>query len=346
MGIPSEGQGATAADRLADGLAHSGERGGAEQPGDGYGEALDPVTLERMIRAITASGKYKIVERMERRPRYRPPCEGPIKTAVLVDVETTGLEETDRVIQLAMVPFEFDADGHVYGVGESEVWFEDPGIPIPPDITRLTGITQDDVAGHRIDEARVQVLLNGACLVIAHNVSFDRRMLEARMPAFADKHWACSKEDVPWKAEGIASASLEFLAYRVCLMFYPMHRADSDCYMTIHLLASTLPSGPPVIGALLESARRKSVRVWAVGTHPSTRHALKKRGYRWSDGEDGRPKSWWREMRDQDLPTELTWLSAHAYEGKPAGCSVQRFGSQHRYSPRADLVPFAAFLAQ
>jgi hypothetical protein len=31
-------------------------------------------------------------------------------------------------------------------------WFEDPGVPIPPAISALTGISDADVAGQRIDE--------------------------------------------------------------------------------------------------------------------------------------------------------------------------------------------------
>jgi len=36
---------------------------------------------------------------------------------------------------------------------------EEPGIPLPPEITRLTGITDKMVAGHRIDDAAVDGLL-------------------------------------------------------------------------------------------------------------------------------------------------------------------------------------------
>ena len=40
-------------------------------------------------------------------------------------------------------------------------------------------------------------------LVIAHNAAFDRPFLERRLPIFAEKHWACSRFDVDWKASGI-----------------------------------------------------------------------------------------------------------------------------------------------
>ena len=61
---------------------------------------------------------------------------------------------------------------------------EDPGIPITPEITEITGITNEMVAGKRIDDAQVVELVSGACIVIAHNLKFDRPFLEQRFPVF------------------------------------------------------------------------------------------------------------------------------------------------------------------
>jgi DNA polymerase-3 subunit epsilon len=84
---------------------------------------------------------------------------------------------------------------------------------IPPEITTITGITDEMVAGHRIDDRAVNDLLSRVVLVIAHNAAFDRRFLERRLPSFATRHWACSLADIDWKAEGIRSSALEFVAY-------------------------------------------------------------------------------------------------------------------------------------
>lgn len=47
---------------------------------------------------------------------------------------------------------------------ESCSWFGEPSIPIPTDVTRLTGITADMVAGHAIDVAEVERFIAGADL--------------------------------------------------------------------------------------------------------------------------------------------------------------------------------------
>jgi len=83
------------------------------------------------------------------------------------------------------------------------------------------------VAGQRIDDRTVDDLLSRVALVIAHHADFDRRFLEKRLPAFAAKHWACSHTDINWKAEGIRSSALEFVAYSLGF-FHDHHRAVSD----------------------------------------------------------------------------------------------------------------------
>ena len=66
----------------------------------------------------------------------------------------------------------------IYKVLGSCEWFEDPGFSIPPEITKITGITDQMVTGHRIDDGAVDDLLSRVVLVIAHHADFDRRFLE------------------------------------------------------------------------------------------------------------------------------------------------------------------------
>ena len=40
---------------------------------------------------------------------------------------------------------------------------------------------------------------------------------------------------------------------------------------------------------------------------------LKKRGYRWNDGTDGRPKSWFIEIPEAAQEAELTFLQKEVY---------------------------------
>jgi hypothetical protein len=159
-----------------------------------------------MARSLVESGDYRVASRLEPRAQYHPPDNSPKLVAAVADVETTGTNpNSDKIIELGICLFEYDRQsGRIYKILGSWEWFEDPGVSIPPEITKITGITDEMVAGHRIDERAVNDLLSRVVLVIAHHADFDRRFLEKRLPVFAPKHWACSRFDIDWKAEGIA----------------------------------------------------------------------------------------------------------------------------------------------
>ncbi len=325
----------TTADRLPTADAWGFVPGAA----DGVAQAAAHAETERrLIDALTASGRYQVIEKLEPRPHYHAPDGTPTRQALFVDVETTGLGDDDRIIQLAMIPFEFAKDGRIFAVGACRNWYEDPGIPIPEEITALTGISQADVDGQRIPDAEVEAILADTALVLAHNARFDRPHLERRLPAFAAKHWACSCDDVPWRAEGLESSKLGWLAYRMCRMFYEAHRADADCLMAIHLLASRLPSGKLAMEVLLDCARAKTARIWACDSPFETKDVLKRRGYRWSGGENGRLKAWWRDVPEASLEAESRWLAEHVYGGQPKH-RVQLVDAKLRYSTREPPAP-------
>jgi hypothetical protein len=64
------------------------------------------------------------------------PSPGPTRRAIFVDVETTGLDAAkDSVIELAVLPFDYTADGTIVAVDEPFSSLRDPGFPISAEIT-------------------------------------------------------------------------------------------------------------------------------------------------------------------------------------------------------------------
>lgn len=309
---------------------------------------MDEATERQLVAALIHSGRYRVLQRLEPRPYYHPPDGTDTRRALYVDVETTGLGDADPIIQLAAVPFAYGpACGRIFEVGACEVWYEDPGIAIPTVVTRLTGITDADVAGRHIDGDRVAELAGGAALVVAHNAQFDRPRLERRLPLFSAKPWGCSCHDVPWLTEGLESTKLSWLAYRVCGAFYEAHRADADCLMAVHLLTAALPSGTLAMAALLSAARARTARVWAVESPFATKDVLRCRGYRWHGGEGGLPRAWWRDVPEASAADEGAWLARTVYDGPPRA-RVQIYDARVRHSTRVasrPFMPWAQFLA-
>ena len=119
-------------------------------------------TLEQMARSLVESGNYRVSSRLELQTEYHPPDDIPKLIAAVVDVETSGTNpDRDKIIELGICLFEYDRlNGRIYRVLGSREWFEDPGISIPAEITKITGITDQMIAGHRIDERAVNDLLD------------------------------------------------------------------------------------------------------------------------------------------------------------------------------------------
>jgi len=270
-------------------------------------------SLEKMARTLVESGHYRVTSRPETPTEYHPPDSSPKLVAAVVDVETTDINpDRDKIIEFGICLFEYDREtGRIYKVLGSWDWFEDPSFPISPEITNITGITNEMVAGQSIDDQAVNDLLQRVVLVIAHNAAFDRRFLEKRLPVFSTKHWACSRADIDWKAEGIRSSALEFVAYSLGF-FHDQHRAASDCRATLHALAQPLPgTGQLALHALLEQARLPTWRLWARDAAVEKKDILKGRGYVWSPGEFARPRCWHRDVSDSHKAAEAAWLRAN-----------------------------------
>jgi DNA polymerase-3 subunit epsilon len=211
-------------------------------------------------------------------------------------------------------------------------FLNDPGVPITDEIRKITGITPEDVANHSLDIPVIETMLAGVDMVIAHNASFDRKVLERKIPAFRDVRWACSQQDVPWKDVFHAPAEkLEVLAMYLGDVFYGAHRAMIDCIAGVHVLANVMDDdGKSAFEYLEESCYEESIRIWAVGAPFETKDLLSKRGYRWNDGKDGRPKAWHKKVTPSNLDEENTWLRTQC----GAYPKVTMTSAENRYSNR------------
>lgn len=233
----------------------------------------------------------------------------------VVDVESTGLDlEGDALIQLAVRRIRYDADGVITRIGAPRVWFEDPGRPIPPGITELTGIQDEDVAGQCFPDDEVVKLLTRVTAVVAHHAAFDRKWVERRFPAAAGLAWACSMGDVPWDRCGLEGGKLAHLGLQ-CGFFYDAHRADADVDAVIGLLRHRFDDGRTALSLMMENAEAPSWIVRAEGAAYELKDRLRARRYRW----DRDRRVWSKEVRDADRFEEEVWLAANIYaaEARP-----------------------------
>jgi DNA polymerase-3 subunit epsilon len=274
----------------------------------------DTISLAAMADTLNLSSDYRVLRRLVPRLPSAPSVEQDIRTAVLLDTETTGLDSSkDEIIELGMVKFDYLSDGRIVGVRDIFSAFNEPSKPIPLEVTALTNITDDMVAGHRIDEATVKAFVDDAVIVIAHNSGFDRKFAERYWPVFEQKAWGCSATEIDWRKHGFEGSRLGYLLHGAGF-FHEAHRAVDDCHALLEVLALELhTTGAPALVLLLETARKKTVRIWAEQSPFDLKDSLKRRGYRWSDGSDGRPKSWYVDVCETALQEEIAFLRAEVY---------------------------------
>ncbi len=288
---------------------------------------------EAMAQTLAQHPDFRVLRRMVPCSDFGPVNGQATQRVIVLDTETTGLDsKSEKVIELAMLSVLVDvATGLPVGPVTIYESFEDPGKPIPAQITEITGIDDSMVKGLHIDDAAVTALVQQADLIVAHNAGFDRPFVETRFPVFAGKAWACSFMGIDWKKEGSGSAKLEFLASERG-WFYDAHRAQVDCHALLQVLASPLTDGQTGLSRLLAGAHQTRYKLRATGAPFEAKDKLKARGYRW----DGEGRVWWCSLgSDALLDAECVWLRAEVYGQRSARVQLEAMDSRVQFSSRS-----------
>jgi DNA polymerase-3 subunit epsilon len=192
---------------------------------------------------------------------------------VAFDTETTGLQETDRLVELGAVRFRGD------WVEAEWTALVDPGVPIPAAATAVHGIVDQDVSGCPL---AVDVLssflefIDGAGLV-AHNAPFDVRVLSLEL-----LRAGMSLPDLPVLDTcaiprrlrvGVANHRLGTLAEAFGVPAGHAHRALADARVAMELLRAYLrelggPADDLIRRALTDESALLSFRRFAADPVP------------------------------------------------------------------------------
>ncbi len=148
---------------------------------------------------------------------------------IIFDLETTGLSAaTERIIEIGAVKVE---NGEI---SESFDLFVDPEKTITPEITRLTSITNEMVAGAPKEAEALEQFFrfcDGCDILVAHNADFDMGFLRAAIRR-------CGREEDPVQIDTLVMAramypelkkhKLDTIAERLGVTQKHHHRADDD----------------------------------------------------------------------------------------------------------------------
>lgn len=177
-----------------------------------------------------------------------------LEPIAVLDFETTGLvvENGDRVVEIGCILLD---DGAV-----SERWgtLVDPGMPLPADTTRITGITPDDLVGAPRFEAVVGELLRRleGRLLSAYNASFDRGFLLHELDRcgkqLPDGAWIDPLVLAKELQKGQGNMKLGTVAKRLDIPLVEAHRAVADAECAGLVLLALAEQMPADIGEALD----------------------------------------------------------------------------------------------
>ena len=183
-----------------------------------------------------------------------------IKFAVL-DTETTGLDpETCDLVEIAYVVVSYDKTTGRADIGGSFETYVNPGVPIPPEVSAIHHIIDEDVEGapspaEAVEMLRTSLAHHGVHVIAAHNARFDEAFILKHVPVtgWIGAPWVCTQRMAIRHMPNLPGYSNQTLRYALKIKGIdrhgPTHRALFDARVTAGILVHMLENG------LLELAR-------------------------------------------------------------------------------------------
>jgi len=172
----------------------------------------------------------------------------------VLDFETTGFPPGARAVEVAVV--------HLDRGEITDRWSTliDPGIPIPPNVAKIHGITDEIVRG----SPSFAGILGELCdwlegrTIAAYNAPFDQAIMRAELDRLPSRTRADRLVSTPWidplvwvrKLEPVGPRSLSAVAARMGVRLDGAHRAEADATATALVLAKLADRLPPTMREL------------------------------------------------------------------------------------------------
>ena len=241
-----------------------------------------------------------------------------IRKLVILDTETTGIDNSAELIELAFCVCSYDVRTRtVLSIDCCFDAFSKPEKPISKEVSELTHITNEMLPAKKLVYDDFKEYLPEKCLVVAHNANFDRRILEKTYPyVLADLSWADSMTEIDWRAKGFNGKGLEMLLVQAGY-WYDAHRAINDVLALLWLIMQT-----GTLAELCNNASKVSLEV-RLSVSYAEKDSVKALGFRFR-GED---KTWSRNFESM-----ASWQETQKSLPKSAKTvSIQVLNSQTRF---------------
>ncbi len=131
-------------------------------------------------------------------------------TALIIDIETTGLNEGDKIVKFAGVLFEFNKKtGEIVDIIDQYQGTREFKISSSLREEKEDGIIDEASEYNEFNQDRIEGMINKADVIITHNIQLVKRFITRLFPEANQKEWIETMEGFPWTEEGFPSKALE-----------------------------------------------------------------------------------------------------------------------------------------
>jgi DNA polymerase-3 subunit epsilon len=172
---------------------------------------------------------------------------------LLIDTETTGLEATDVVIEVACALYDTT---HATVISTFSSLIRHDKNPAEK-VNRIPAeLLREAPEGTQVWPG-VKRWMDRSDVLVAHNAGFDRFYVEKCVKS--EKQWVCSMDDIEWPKRGRGRGLVD-IALNHDLGISHVHRADADVSILARLFSRTKELGVD-LDALLKRAMLPRVRI-------------------------------------------------------------------------------------
>lgn len=214
----------------------------------------------------------------------------------------------------------------------------DPGILISKEASQVTGLTDADISGFKIDYNLVHSWLAKADYIVAHNAFFDMnflipiideidKKLKNETRAAEPKKWLDSMSMVDWRERipNSKSLHLNYIAADLGLLNRSAHRAVDDAVLMLDIIDRASMSSGNAIDEMIKNRARPWYKIKALKSSRGAVGALKQARYM-AKYENGNFQYWYKFIIDDGdtYEAEMRFLATEVYGATiPSGLNAE-----------------------
>jgi DNA polymerase-3 subunit epsilon len=241
----------------------------------------------------------------------------------IIELETLGSNpKIHPILEIGILKGSFTAEDGITHIIESYGSLNDPLAPLPDDVSRSLGITQETISSQFIDWLHVLELIKDCDLMICHNSRQKRSFLEIQTPDYIQDKckeipFACLIKDIDWSAKGLDATNIKLLNYDLGF-FFDTKQALTHCWANLNILTHI----PNAFTELKMNVKKRGIIVCIVDTKLDRNSLLKLKKYAFTNGSKKFPTCWWAIIQEEELNQEMGFLANEIFSQQNIAQSV------------------------